>query len=200
MVQALGVALRPCWARVTSPSAPPSPCAARRCRGSAGSAPSPTSCRTTTGWASSRARSACAPCCRRWRSRPAWTKPASGTWWRHQLRWLRTIRTVRPLGYALAGVTCGLPVAILGALLAGPGVAILAMVLITAIARLMIDSATSQNPFPLGAAMVGGVQRSARVCPVVLELHRPPRALAAGALPGRPRWHRATNSPLRIAP
>jgi ceramide glucosyltransferase len=72
-----------------------------------------------------------------------------GDLWRHQLRWLRTIRTVRPRGYALAGVTCGLPVAILGALLAGPGVAILAMVLITAIARLMIDSGPRKTHSPL---------------------------------------------------
>jgi ceramide glucosyltransferase len=69
---------------------------------------------------------------------------------RHQLRWLRTIRTVRPLGYAFAGVTCSLPVAILGGLLAGPGVPILAMVLITAIARLMVDSGPRKTQSPLG--------------------------------------------------
>lgn len=59
---------------------------------------------------------------------------------RHELRWLRTIRTVQPLGYALAGITFGLPVALLGALLAGGGRAVLVMVVITAVARLMIDS------------------------------------------------------------
>lgn len=63
---------------------------------------------------------------------------------RHELRWLRTIRTVRPLGYALAGVTFGLPVAILGTVLAGGGGTTLAMVLITAVARLMIDSEPRQ--------------------------------------------------------
>ena len=68
---------------------------------------------------------------------------------RHELRWLRTIRTVRPLGYALAGVSFGLPVAILGALLAGAGVPILAMVLITAIGRLMIDSGPRETHSPL---------------------------------------------------
>ena len=60
---------------------------------------------------------------------------------RHQLRWLRTIRTVQPLGYALAGVTFGLPLAILGSFLAGGSAATLAMVAITAGARLMINSA-----------------------------------------------------------
>lgn len=63
---------------------------------------------------------------------------------RHELRWLRTIRTVRPLGYALAGVTFGLPVAILGTVLAGGGGTSLAMVLITAVARVMIDSEPRQ--------------------------------------------------------
>ncbi len=58
----------------------------------------------------------------------------------HELRWLRTIRTVRPLGYALAGVSFGLPVAIVGGVLAGAGVPVLVMVLITAIGRLMIAS------------------------------------------------------------
>jgi ceramide glucosyltransferase len=60
---------------------------------------------------------------------------------RHKLRWLRTIRTVQPFGYALAGVTFGLPLAIIGSLLAGGSAATLAMVAITAIARLTINSA-----------------------------------------------------------
>jgi ceramide glucosyltransferase len=60
---------------------------------------------------------------------------------RHELRWLRTIRTVRPLGYALAGVTFGLPVTILASVLAGGSPATLAMTAITAFARLMLSSA-----------------------------------------------------------
>ena len=59
---------------------------------------------------------------------------------RHQLRWLRTIRTVQPLGFTLAGVTFGLPVVIVGCLLAGGSAAPLAMLAITATARLMINS------------------------------------------------------------
>jgi ceramide glucosyltransferase len=58
----------------------------------------------------------------------------------HELRWLRTIRTVRPLGYALCAVTLGWPVAILGSLLAGGSRATLAMVVVTVLARLMINS------------------------------------------------------------
>jgi ceramide glucosyltransferase len=60
---------------------------------------------------------------------------------RHELRWLRTIRTVRPLGYALAGPSLGLPAALLGCLLAGGSAITLTMVGVTALARLMIYSA-----------------------------------------------------------
>jgi len=59
---------------------------------------------------------------------------------RHQLRWLRTIRTVQPLGYALAGITFSLSLAIIGSCLAGGSTATLVMVAITAIARLTINS------------------------------------------------------------
>jgi ceramide glucosyltransferase len=59
---------------------------------------------------------------------------------RHQLRWLRTIRTVQPLGYALAGVTFGLPAVIVGSLLAGGSAVTLAMVAVTVMARLMLNS------------------------------------------------------------
>jgi ceramide glucosyltransferase len=60
---------------------------------------------------------------------------------RHELRWLRTIRTVRPLGYALAGVTFGLPVTILASLLAGGSAVTLLIIAVTALARVMISSA-----------------------------------------------------------
>jgi len=60
---------------------------------------------------------------------------------RHQLRWLRTIRTVQPLGFTLAGITFGLPVVIAGSLLAAGSAATLAMLGITVVARLMINSA-----------------------------------------------------------
>jgi len=60
---------------------------------------------------------------------------------RHELRWLRTIRTVQPLGYALGSITFGLPVALLGTIIAGGSASTLAMVAITVAARLMINSA-----------------------------------------------------------
>jgi ceramide glucosyltransferase len=69
---------------------------------------------------------------------------------RHQLRWLRTIRTVQPLGYALAGITFALPLAIIGSLLAGGSTATLVMVAVTVLARLMINSGPrSSRPLPV---------------------------------------------------
>ena len=77
---------------------------------------------------------------------------------RHQLRWLRTIRTVQPVGYALAGITFALPLAMIGSLLAGGSAATLAMVAVTVIARLMINSAPRNShslPGQLGLAALG---------------------------------------------
>jgi ceramide glucosyltransferase len=58
----------------------------------------------------------------------------------HELRWLRTIRAVRPLGHALSFITFGVPVAALGSLLAAGEMPALAMLGITATARLMLHS------------------------------------------------------------
>jgi ceramide glucosyltransferase len=56
----------------------------------------------------------------------------------HELRWLRTIKTVRPVGYSLAFVTFALPVALIGtALAAGAGVALLALG-VTALLRVLM--------------------------------------------------------------
>ncbi len=65
---------------------------------------------------------------------------------RHELRWLRTIRAVRPAGYASSFVTFELPVAVLGCLLAGSagapaaaaGDAALVMLAVTGAARLLL--------------------------------------------------------------
>jgi ceramide glucosyltransferase len=57
---------------------------------------------------------------------------------RHELRWLRTIRALRPIGYRFTFITFGMPVAVLGALLAGGAAPVLAMAAITALARVML--------------------------------------------------------------
>ncbi|EQD49256.1 Glycosyl transferase, family 2, hopene-associated, HpnI [mine drainage metagenome] len=42
-----------------------------------------------------------------------------GTLWMHEIRWLRTIRFVNPLGFAFSWITLGLPIILAGAILAG---------------------------------------------------------------------------------
>ena len=56
----------------------------------------------------------------------------------HELRWLRTIRAVRPVGYGLSFVTFGVPTAAIGVLLSGGAPASLAMLAITAVTRLLL--------------------------------------------------------------
>jgi ceramide glucosyltransferase len=58
----------------------------------------------------------------------------------HELRWLRTIRAVRPVGHALSFITFGVPAAAIGSLLAGGAFAALVMLGITAAARILLHS------------------------------------------------------------
>ena len=67
---------------------------------------------------------------------------------RHELRWLRTIRTVRPLGYTLAGVTFGVPAALLATVLARGSALTMAMLAVTVAARFMINS-SPRKPYSL---------------------------------------------------
>jgi ceramide glucosyltransferase len=65
---------------------------------------------------------------------------------RHELRWLRTIRAVRPAGYGFSFITFGLPVAALGTLLAGGARPAVMLFGATVLARVMLLSAVrSQN-------------------------------------------------------
>jgi ceramide glucosyltransferase len=57
---------------------------------------------------------------------------------RHELRWLRTIRAIQPLGYAFTFVTFGVPVAALGTLLDGGALPAVALLAATAAARVML--------------------------------------------------------------
>ncbi len=57
---------------------------------------------------------------------------------RHELRWLRTIRTLRPLGYGFCFITFGMPVAGLGVLLAKGAAPALGMLCVSALTRVML--------------------------------------------------------------
>jgi len=63
----------------------------------------------------------------------------------HELRWLRTIRALQPLGYGFSFVTCGVPVAVLGTLLAGRAAPAVAMLGITVVARVMLHFKARQS-------------------------------------------------------
>ncbi len=57
---------------------------------------------------------------------------------RHELRWLRTIRALRPAGYRLSFITFGLPVTALQALLTGGAAPAVYLFAVTLAARLML--------------------------------------------------------------
>jgi ceramide glucosyltransferase len=60
---------------------------------------------------------------------------------RHELRWLRTIRALRPSAYCLCFITFGMPVAALGALLAGGAAPAVGMLWVTVFARFTLHGA-----------------------------------------------------------
>jgi ceramide glucosyltransferase len=64
---------------------------------------------------------------------------------RHELRWLRTIRALRPTAYGFLFVTFGLPVAALGALLAGGAAPVLTMFGITVLGRVGVHWSTRRE-------------------------------------------------------
>jgi ceramide glucosyltransferase len=74
---------------------------------------------------------------------------------RHELRWARTMRTVRPIGYASSFVTDILPLALLGGLLTGSqsvifgavGSALLLRLLLHFVARAKLGSSGAPQPW-----------------------------------------------------
>lgn len=85
----------------------------------------------------------------------------------HGLRWLRTIRVVRPWGYAFAGITFSVPVAALGCALAGASPVTLSFLAATLVLRLMlhfeVQTKTSRRA-PLWAIALGDVLGFALWC------------------------------------
>lgn len=70
--------------------------------------------------------------------RHAATETTWGEWFSHELRWMRTIRTVDPAGHAGSIVTHAIPLALLGLILAGPSLGSGAAVGVTILARLVL--------------------------------------------------------------
>lgn len=84
----------------------------------------------------------------------------------HGLRWLRTIRVVRPWGYAFAGITFSVPVAALGCALAGASPVTLSFLAATLVLRLMLhfEVQTKTSRAPLWAIALGDVLGFALWC------------------------------------
>jgi ceramide glucosyltransferase len=57
---------------------------------------------------------------------------------RHELRWLRTIRAVRPLGYGLSFITFSVPVALLGCAISADAWPTIVLLVVTVLGRLVL--------------------------------------------------------------
>ncbi len=73
---------------------------------------------------------------------------------RHELRWLRTIRALQPLGYLFSLITFGVPVAAVGTLLAGGSAPAVGFSVLTCVARLALHAATRAKGFPAWQLLV----------------------------------------------
>lgn len=67
---------------------------------------------------------------------------------RHELRWLRTIRIVRPAGYGLSFVTFGVPVGAAGCILADCALPAVTLLAVTALARIVLHLRVRGANFP----------------------------------------------------
>jgi ceramide glucosyltransferase len=63
----------------------------------------------------------------------------------HELRWLRTIRALRPVSYCFCFVTFSVPTALLGTLLAGGKFPAVVLLSVTSIARLVLHARVGQS-------------------------------------------------------
>jgi ceramide glucosyltransferase len=68
----------------------------------------------------------------------------------HELRWLRTIRALRPLSYCFCFITFGVPTAAIGALLAGGHLPVMVMLAVTVIARFLLHAKVGKSRWGVG--------------------------------------------------
>lgn len=76
------------------------------------------------------------------------SEPSFATMIQHELRWLRTIRAVRPLGYAFAFVSFSVPVTSFGAVLTAFSTASLIMLAIAVVCRALVHLQVHSSPRP----------------------------------------------------
>jgi ceramide glucosyltransferase len=73
---------------------------------------------------------------------------------RHELRWLRTIRALRPVGHGFCFMTFGIPVAALGVLLASGAASAVGMFCVAALTRIVLHMSvrrTGSSPLQIAA-------------------------------------------------
>jgi ceramide glucosyltransferase len=73
---------------------------------------------------------------------------------RHELRWLRTIRSVNPHGYRFLFLTFGFPIVALGSVLAERSTATIAMLALTTVARLLLHLRARRPGSPLAQVLL----------------------------------------------
>jgi ceramide glucosyltransferase len=76
-------------------------------------------------------------------------EPSFASVCRHELRWLRTIRSVQPHSYRLLGISFSLPLIVLGTLLAGAGSIALGLAGVTVAARVLLHYLARPATTPL---------------------------------------------------
>jgi ceramide glucosyltransferase len=76
-------------------------------------------------------------------------EPSLGTVCRHELRWLRTLRSVQPHSYRLLGISFSLPLVALGTLLAGADSIALGLAGVTVAARVLLHYLARPAATPL---------------------------------------------------
>jgi len=82
-------------------------------------------------------------------------EPSFGSVCRHELRWLRTIRSVQPRGYGPLGITFTVPVAALGTLLAGADSVVLGLASVAVVARVILHRLARPACAPPWLAPIG---------------------------------------------
>jgi ceramide glucosyltransferase len=73
---------------------------------------------------------------------------------RHELRWLRTIRAVNPLGYRFSFLTFSLPIVALGSVLAEGSIVTIGMCVTTTVAKLLLHLRTRRPGSPLAQVLL----------------------------------------------
>jgi ceramide glucosyltransferase len=91
-------------------------------------------------------------------------EPSLSSVCRHELRWLRTIRSVQPRGYAPLAITFTMPVAVLGTLLASVDSIVLSVLAVAVVARVLLHRLARPTSASLWLVPIGDALTFALWC------------------------------------